>query len=273
MGMANPRSNPRSAPRPARVPPERAQGLDPEFTAQPRPLSDQFSTEAGSESGLSVDPDDLGSRFLAEATEQMGAEPLRTALENELTIVGPAVGDGPIESANNDPDNTLWEQTVNLTMQTLGSSEQLRSPPFISDGDPDDDDLEGDPERDPSVRVQAPGQQGSLLDDPTGDDDETRSPATDTEEAGHHAQSSVRGALGAQVDPELSRSGVHFVQRDGSSERDVARSVSPAAVGGRSEPDRSEPAAPRASGPFLRRALLRSAAALRVAARRLSRRG
>lgn len=45
----------------------RARGLEPEFTAQPRPIRDELALEASAEPDLSVDADELGSRFLREA--------------------------------------------------------------------------------------------------------------------------------------------------------------------------------------------------------------
>lgn len=73
---------------------ERAQGLDPEITAQPRSIPDELALEASSEPELSVDPDDLGSHFLREATAQGDFDPEQgwpgESSSYEVPEVGPA---------------------------------------------------------------------------------------------------------------------------------------------------------------------------------------
>lgn len=63
-------SNTQKRPAVRHVPAHRAQGLDEAVTAQPRPVADELALEASAEPELSVDPEDLGSRFLSDAVEQ-----------------------------------------------------------------------------------------------------------------------------------------------------------------------------------------------------------
>lgn len=130
--MPKPTGNPRNEPKPVRVPPNRAAGLDAEYTAQPRPPSDELGSADGGDGGLSVDPEDLGARFLSEAVEQGEASP-HAALDRELSILNGPPTDEVMTSPNFEYENTLWEQTVELTLQTQGAADQLRGSPLVDD--------------------------------------------------------------------------------------------------------------------------------------------
>jgi len=120
----------------SRVPPQRAQGLEPEITAQPRPVADELALEASAEPELSVDPDDLGSRFLRDAIEQGDFDPER-AWPDESSLIEAPAGDQALSSPNFDADKSVWEQTVDLETSTQGAADLLRepAPPSAADFD------------------------------------------------------------------------------------------------------------------------------------------
>jgi hypothetical protein len=91
-------------------------------TARPKTIRSEVTASAAAQAGLSVDPDELGERFLTEATEQSNFESLGSE-PPELSIVDGAPSDDPLVGPNFDPDHDVWEQTVDLTLQ----------------GDPDED--------------------------------------------------------------------------------------------------------------------------------------
>ena len=106
---------------------QRAQGLDPEYTAQPRPIPDELALEASAEPELSVDPDELGSRFLRDAVEQGDFDPERAWPEQSSLIDTPA-GDQALDRTNFVAGNSVWEQTVDLETRTEGAANSLREP-------------------------------------------------------------------------------------------------------------------------------------------------
>lgn len=108
-------------------PAQRAQGLDPEITAQPRAIPDELALEASAEDELSVDADELGSRFLRDATEQGDFDPARGWPEESSLIDAPA-GDQPLGSTNFVAGNSVWEQTVDIETRTQGATDLLREP-------------------------------------------------------------------------------------------------------------------------------------------------
>lgn len=111
-----------------KLPAQRAQGLEPEITAQPRPIPDELALEASAEPDLSVDADELGSRFLRDAIEQGDFDPERAWPEESSLIETPA-RDGAIASTNFVAGNPIWEQTVDLETRTQGAADLLREPP------------------------------------------------------------------------------------------------------------------------------------------------
>lgn len=85
-------------------------------TARPKTIRSELSASPVAQAGLSVDPDELGERFLTEATEQSNFESLGSE-PPELSIVDGAPSDDPLVGPNFDPDHDVWEQTVDLTLQ------------------------------------------------------------------------------------------------------------------------------------------------------------
>lgn len=215
--MAHPtHSNQHQTPRrPKRVPPERAQGLDPEITAQPRPLSDQLGAGSDIDVGLSVDPDELGSRFLSQATEQGYSDPGR-ALDVELALSGDPASDEALRGPNFEPNNTQWEQTVDLETRSGGAADQLRAAAWVNEVDSLDEaeDADNEDERDePMQAAPSAREQKSLLDYEAEEGDEVRTRELPVEDNGRHARVTPRGEHGAQVDLEsaINESGVRRV--------------------------------------------------------------
>jgi hypothetical protein len=133
--MSNRSSQSHSTRRPSRGPAKRAEGLDPEITARPRSVSDEIAREDPTvDQGLSVDPEDLGSRYLSEAVEQgdFSSDP---PAEAQASLFEPPAGDEPLVGPNFETERSIWEQTVDLTLQTGGAARELRGPTFVA-GDP-----------------------------------------------------------------------------------------------------------------------------------------
>ena len=89
---------------------------EPELTAQPKSIDDELGLTEEHESGLSVDPDDLGRNFLSDAMDQGNFESDRrgdAADPSDAALTGP----------NFESDHDIWENTVNLTLQNGASDE------------------------------------------------------------------------------------------------------------------------------------------------------
>lgn len=126
-------------PRPERGPVRRAEGLDPEISAQPRLIPDELALEASAEPELSVDPEDLGARFLSDAVEQGDFDPERGWAA--VSLYESPAHDQPLVSSNFVAGNPIWEQTVDLETRTQGAADQLREPPLP----PPSDEVENEP--------------------------------------------------------------------------------------------------------------------------------
>jgi hypothetical protein len=112
----------------------KANAMPPEPTARPKPISEELKGTAFTEEGLSVDPEDLGAQFLVGATEQSNFESMRPAELSELSIVSAPPSDEPLIGPSMDADDhSLWEQTVDLTLQ--GGT---REPPSLESAALDD---------------------------------------------------------------------------------------------------------------------------------------
>lgn len=96
---------------------KRARGLDPEITAQPRPIPDDIDLELDGEAALSIDPEDLGSHFLSEAIEQ-GDFNARRATERETALFEPTVLEALDETERPDRDDEV-EQEIRQALRQL----------------------------------------------------------------------------------------------------------------------------------------------------------
>jgi len=86
------------------------------ITARPKTIRAEVTSLPVAEVGLSVDPEELGERFLADATEQGNFESLQSE-PPELSIVEGAPTDDALVGPNFDSDHDVWEHTVDLTLQ------------------------------------------------------------------------------------------------------------------------------------------------------------
>jgi hypothetical protein len=190
-------------PRPERVPAQRARGLDPEITAQPRPIPDELALEASAEPELSVDPEDFGARFLSEAIEQGDFDPER-AWEGSASLFESPARDQPLGSPNFNP---IWEQTIDLQSRTQGAYDQLREPPPPLPGDEFDAEIDDNLNADAtqvrskeSLRLgQSSIREFSLLDREGDEGDETIPPDVDLEEQRSHTRSAPLRELGQHM--------------------------------------------------------------------------
>lgn len=186
-------------PKPVRVPPHAASGLEDEITAQPRLPADEVGSSSGGEAGLSLEPEDMGTRWLSEATEQGEAVPHRL-LDSELNLTTGPETDAALSSANFENENTLWEQTVDLVAETKGAAEQLRGPVALTDDSGlSEQELAPDEPRDRTV-TDASVLEFSLLDDVSESGDDTIAPGIQSEEAGRHARTTSWHAPGGTTE-------------------------------------------------------------------------
>lgn len=91
----------------------------PEITAQPRPISEELVSAPIAESGLSVDPEDLGRQFLGGATEQANFESSHGGESSEVNITDAALTDASLVGSAWD-SGSVWEATVNMSVQNEG---------------------------------------------------------------------------------------------------------------------------------------------------------
>jgi hypothetical protein len=165
-------------------------------------MSDDLGRETASETGLSIDPDELGSRFLREATEQGDFDPAPVS-ELELSLMEDPTGDDDtVVSAHLAYVRSVWDRTVDIQLQTLAASDQLResapSPEDAFDGALDERRMDDDGG---AVHIaQSYIREVSLLDREGSEGDETEVPDIDTEDGGRHARNTPRGELGEQLE-------------------------------------------------------------------------
>jgi hypothetical protein len=146
----------------------RSRELEKEVTARPRPISQELRRPPVAEAGLSVDPEDLGRQFLSEATQQQNFESSDGGDASELSIVEGAPSDDALTGPSFDPDHDVWEQTVDLDLES-GGVDQLTADASgtVLDEDLGNDRNDRNDTSDPSTR------EGSLLDE---EDEPSRSP-------------------------------------------------------------------------------------------------
>jgi hypothetical protein len=202
VGMANTTVHSHPQPRRVRVPSERARGLDPEFTAQPHSFGND-QVVGYDESGLSIDPEDLGAHFLSEAVEQGDVGP-RDAADLDLSLLGdPESDDRP------STEISVWTRMVDLATEGGGASEQLREAAVFGadaleaerNSGPAELDAESEREEDSgTIRLTDSAiRERSLMDSEGPALDEVVSPDVDADDTGHHSRLTSRESLGDQV--------------------------------------------------------------------------
>jgi hypothetical protein len=164
-------------------------------------MSEAIGVEPVSEPGLSVDADELGNRFLREATEQSDFDPARIS-ELESALLEDPTGDEPLP--NQDPSETLWDRTVDLSMQTREDSEQLSAAAPSSA----EEFAESQPEQIEQEQPAAPQRvhiaqsyvrELLLLDREGPEGGDTQVPDIDAEDGGRHARTTPRPEASQQV--------------------------------------------------------------------------
>lgn len=179
--------------RPARL--VHAEPTPSHITARPKTLADELGgLEREDEEGLSVSPEQLGSQFLEDAIEEGDSRP---SLDEraELDINAGARSDQAFSGPTFDPDEDVWENTVNFTLQegTDASFEALEpGSAAVEQDDPEPDDLLdlSAEERDLDL-TQDSVHEASLFDHETGELGEVESPDLITDDA--HTHERLRG--------------------------------------------------------------------------------
>jgi hypothetical protein len=162
-----------------------------EVTAQPKSIPEELGGLVH-ESGLSVDPEDLGRQFLADATEQGNFESLRGGDAVSLYATSAALSDEPLTGPNFEGERSVWENTVSMAMENGGlDGAQYAVAPSApeedeqerEDGlhllDQDDDDID---------LTESSISEGSLLDHETEEHGETAPPTLRTDDSKSHTK-------------------------------------------------------------------------------------
>jgi hypothetical protein len=116
-----------------RTQPRNKRTKEPQRTAQPKPITDEARSAPLPEPGLAVDPDQLGAKFLRDATEQDNMESWRGDGVAALDPLEGPPSDEPLTGPSYDPDEGVWDATADLTLQSgpLGAdSEALDEQPM-----------------------------------------------------------------------------------------------------------------------------------------------
>jgi len=92
-----------------------------EITAQPKRMRDELRESPVVEQGLSIDPEELGQQFLSEGTNQGNFESYDDGAE--MSITGNAPSDAALTGPSFEVDQSLWESTIDLSLQTGGVDE------------------------------------------------------------------------------------------------------------------------------------------------------
>lgn len=162
------------------------------ITAFPRPADDELGTQAPPESGLSVDPEDIGAQFLSAATEQQLSE--RFAPDAALESAGE-------EDWGSDPDRALassydlnpdgWEAALQQAL-SLGrlspTSAHLRRAARVNVMEERPDDAEPPNQDDDVDLTDEVIHEASLLDHEGSELGEVESPELRTEDTHRHGK-------------------------------------------------------------------------------------
>ncbi len=145
----------------------------------------------------------MATRWLSEATEQGQAVP-RSRLDSELSLTSGPDTDEAMMPPNFAYENTAWEQTVGLMVETKGAADQLRGPAAVEDEDEHEADLSERESIEDELSHRSTSDSSireiSLFDRVNEAGDDTVAPDVDAEEAGRHARTTARRAYGRQVE-------------------------------------------------------------------------
>ncbi|MDB4991116.1 MAG: hypothetical protein JWN04_6294 [Myxococcaceae bacterium] len=149
-----------------------------ELTAQPKSIEDELGIAEEHESGLSVDPDDLGRNFLSEAMDQGN-------FESELRGDAADPSDAALTGPNFESDHDVWENTISLSLQNGALDDE----PLLES---EDDALDAaQDESDGLDLTETTIHSGSLLDSETDELGVTREPNNVTDDT--HTRGKPRG--------------------------------------------------------------------------------
>jgi len=152
-----------------------------EITAQPKRMRDERRESSVVEQGLSIDPDELGQQFLSEGTEQGNFESL-DGEGAEMSITGNPLSDAALTGPSFEVDQTLWDSTIDLSIQSGGVDEVAAE--LSGNGQPDE------PEEDSEQRdldlTEDVIREASLLDEESNEPGEVTSPEVKTDDIGTH---------------------------------------------------------------------------------------
>lgn len=112
----------------------RKQPRERDLTARPKSRNDVPHPSRAVEHGLSVDPEQLGTQFLNEATDQGNFEASRSELE-DMTLAE-AGSDEPLSASDFEPNDDVWENTVHAVVEA-DDSDALREPALPEDDEGD----------------------------------------------------------------------------------------------------------------------------------------
>jgi hypothetical protein len=181
----------------------RERGSEPEITAQPRPITEEMISGTDSETGLSVDPEDLGAHFLSEATEQGNFQSVSGGQGLELSIASAPPSDEAAVGPNFESEHSVWEQTVDLALQNP-ELEGMTGASELTTQQEERDNLGSDSD----VRVtESHIRELSLFDRESDELGETTEPDAPAEDGGRHARQTSHVPLGAQVEDTQRRTG------------------------------------------------------------------
>ncbi|HEX4352258.1 MAG TPA: hypothetical protein VHZ95_05075 [Polyangiales bacterium] len=108
-----------------------------EYTAQPMPIADDLREPELNDVGMSVDPDDLGAWALRSATQEI--DPRAPNASPPLSLNDAPLNDDAFAGPNFDPDVPVWDQTVDMALQS-GGLDGTRDAAAIGDTDNFDED-------------------------------------------------------------------------------------------------------------------------------------
>ncbi|HEY2733329.1 MAG TPA: hypothetical protein VGI70_05055 [Polyangiales bacterium] len=153
-----------------------------EYTAQPTPMSDDLREGEDNDVGMSVDPDDLGAWALRSATQEI--DPRAPNASPPLSLNDSPPNDDAFAGPNFDPSTPVWDQTVDMALQS-GGIDGMREAIAVGDTDnfdEDDDEEELDDSftRDVDLK-QNVIRDGSLFDLDSADSENPIEPNVDTD--------------------------------------------------------------------------------------------
>jgi hypothetical protein len=96
-----------------------------ELTARPKSSVEQLTTRPVAEEGLSVDAEDLGKQFLADATEQDNYESSLGGDTTEIELLGAPPSDEALIGPDFEADHDVWENTIDISLQSGGTEDAL----------------------------------------------------------------------------------------------------------------------------------------------------